>query len=78
MRKMFDFGEIGYSKAAVNRTWIEFRDALKNREFAYDEIEKAKSLIFLRVLNDLFSEHKGIEILSKTISDLPMKKHPLR
>lgn len=73
MRKMFDFGEIGYSKAAVNRTWIEFRDALKNREFAYDEIEKAKSLTFLRVLNDLFAEHKGIEILSKTISDLPMK-----
>ena len=43
MSKMFDFGNIGNSKAALTRTWKEFRDALKNKEFDYNEIEKAKT-----------------------------------
>lgn len=73
MSKMFDFGNIGNSKVALTRTWKEFRDSLKNKEFNYDEIEKAKNITFLRVLNDLFYEHKGIDIASKSISDISCK-----
>lgn len=73
MSKMFDFSNIGNSKVALARTWEEFRDALKNKEFNYDETEKAKNITFLRVLNDLFYEHKGIDIVSKSISDILSK-----
>lgn len=70
---MFDFGSIGNSKVALSRTWKEFRDALKNKEFNFDEIEKAKNVTFLKVLNDLFYQHKGIDAVSKAISDISCK-----
>lgn len=70
---MFDFGSIGNSEVALSRTWKEFRDALKNKEFNFDEIEKAKDVTFLKVLNDLFYQHKGIDVVSKAISDISCK-----
>jgi hypothetical protein len=43
MSKMFDFGNIANSKVALTRTWKDFRDALKNKEFNYDETKKSEN-----------------------------------
>lgn len=73
MNGLLDFSGIGNSKVAINRTWEDFRAALKNKEFNYDDIEKAKTITFLKVLNDLFYEHNGITLVSKNISDITAK-----
>ena len=72
MSKMFDFGNIGNSKAALTRTWKEFRDSLKNKEFNYDEIEKAKNITFtdttVRILSSVNEESRlAIKELAKEL-----------
>ena len=52
------------------KTWSEFRDALANGMFTYDEIEKAKGYTFLKVYDDLFHQHSGIEHKTIKVKDL--------
>lgn len=70
MSKIFEFGDIGNSKNAISRTWDEFRDSLKNKEFSYNDTEKAKETTFLRVFNDLFNTNHGINHIIKNVGDI--------
>lgn len=70
MSKIFDFGDIGNSKNAISETWDEFRTLLKNKEFSYNNTEKAKETTFLRVFNDLFNTNHGINHIIKNVGDI--------
>lgn len=70
LSKIFSFGDIGNNKNTIKKTWDEFRDALKNKEFIYNDTEKAKKTTFLRVFNDLFNTNHGINHLIKDVGDI--------
>ena len=53
---MFNFGSIGNSKVAISRTWKEFRDALKNKEFNFDESWDFKANV---CVVETFGEHNS-------------------
>ena len=71
MEQIFDFSEIQNSEKAMRKTWSEFRKALADGEFTFEEIDKAKKCTFLSVYDDLFSQNFGIE--HKTISVKELK-----
>ena len=52
---LFDFGDIKKSEATIKNTWNEFRIALANKSFKYDEVDSALTTTFLKVFDDLFS-----------------------
>ena len=52
---LFDFGDIKKSEATIKNTWNEFRIALANKAFKYDEVDSALTTTFLKVFDDLFS-----------------------
>lgn len=66
MGNIFDFSGIEKSEQTIRKTWSEFRECLANGLFSYDEIEKAKKQTFLKVYDDLFHKHSGID--HKTIA----------
>ena len=68
--QIFDFSEIEKSEAAIRNTWSEFRDALAKQEFTFDEVEKAKGYTFLKVYDDLFHQHSGIDHKTIKIKEL--------
>lgn len=70
MGQIFDLSEIEKSEKTIRKTWAEFRDALAKGMFTYDEVEKAKSYTFLKVYDDLFHQHSGIEHKTIKIKDL--------
>ena len=70
MGQIFDFSDIKKSEQAIRKTWSEFREALANGMFSYAEIDKAKELTFLKVYDDLFHQHLGIEHKTIRIGDL--------
>ena len=70
MDKIFDFSEIERSEKSIRKTWSEFRDALAKGLFTYDEVEKAKSYTFLKVYDDLFHQHLGLEHNTIKIKEL--------
>lgn len=61
MGNIFDFGDIKSHERTIRKTWAEFRNCLANGMFSYNEIEKAKEQTFLRVYDDLFHKHHGID-----------------
>ena len=63
MAVFFDFSNIANSKEAIKSTWDDFGNSLKKKEFSYTDIDKAKSTTFLKVFNDLFCAHHGIDNL---------------
>ena len=67
--KFFDFGDRQQSEETIYRTWIELRDSLKNKDFSYKDIDKAKSIMFLRVFDSLFNQHNGFSFITKQIKD---------
>ena len=40
-----DFGDVHSSEEEIKSTWDDFRDALKNKEFTYEEVSKATARI---------------------------------
>ena len=52
---LFDFGDIKKSEATIKNTWNEFRVALANKTFKYDEVDSALTTTFLKVFDDLFA-----------------------
>ena len=70
MGQIFDFSEIEKSEKTIRKTWSEFKDALAKGIFTYDEVEKAKTCTFLKVYDDLFHQHSGIEHKTIKIRDL--------
>ncbi len=70
MAEIFDFSEIEKRETIIRKTWSEFRDALAKGMFSFDEVEKAKDYTFLKVYDDLFHQHSGIEQKSIQIKDL--------
>lgn len=55
-------------KDAILNTWQEFRDALANREFSYDETDKALNSTFLKVFDDLLNSR--CEEMETTIGEI--------
>lgn len=51
-----------YSKGAMKRTWIEFRDDLINSDCEYDDTERALESTFLKQFDNLF-KNEGIKKL---------------
>lgn len=43
---LFDFGDIKKSEATIKNTWNEFRVALANKTFKYDEVDSALTTTF--------------------------------
>ena len=70
MGPIFDFSKSEKSEKAIRKTWAEFRDALAKGLFTFDEVEKAKEYTFLKVYDDLFHQHSGIEHKTIKIKDL--------
>ena len=52
---LFDFGDIKKSEITIKNTWNEFRVALANKTFKYDEVDSALTTTFLKVFDDLFA-----------------------
>ena len=75
MGKIFDFSGIEHSENTIKKTWSEFRECLAKGLFLYNEIDKAKHQTFLRVYDDLFNRHSGID--HKTIAIKDLKKGAL-
>lgn len=73
MENIFDFRGIENSEKNIRKTWNEFRDCLANGLFSYKEIEKAKEQTFLKVYDDLFHKHAGIDQKTIKIKDLKCK-----
>lgn len=67
---ILDFGNIDGSIDAMISTWAEFRNALANNKFSYDEVDKALNCVFMRQLNDFFNDHGCKEIYTKKLSDV--------
>lgn len=42
MRNIFDLGDTKEHEKTFKKTWAEFRNALANNKFTYDDIEAAK------------------------------------
>ena len=70
MCQIFDFSKVEKSEKTIRKIWSEFRDALAKGSFAFDEVEKAKSYTFLKVYDDLFHRHSGIDHKTIKIKDL--------
>lgn len=70
MKALFDFSGREYSEKIIRETWSEFRKALTEGLFAFDEVEKAKKYTFLKVYDDLFNQHSAIDYKCITIRDL--------
>lgn len=70
MGQIFDFSEIEKSEKSIRKTWSEFRESLANKEFSYNEVERAKESTFLKVYDDLFHTHDGIKHKTIAIKDL--------
>lgn len=73
MGNIFDFSGIEKSEQTIRKTWSEFRECLANGLFSYDEIEKAKKQTFLKVYDDLFQKHSGIDHKIIALKDLKAK-----
>lgn len=54
LKHPIDFGDVHSSEEVIKSTWNDFRDALKNREFTYEEVSKATASGFLKVFDELF------------------------
>ena len=70
MGNVFDFGNIENSEKVIRKTWNEFRECLAKGLFTYQEIDKAKKQTFLKVYDDLFRQHSGIDHKTITIKEL--------
>lgn len=70
MGQIFDFSSIEKSEKSIKKTWKEFRDALLNRDFSFDDIASAKKDTFLRVYDDLFNKNAGIKYNTVLISEI--------
>lgn len=70
MRKIFDFCDIENCENTIKQTWIEFRECLAKGSFSYNEIDKAKHQTFLKVYDDLFCKHSGLDHKTITLKDL--------
>lgn len=66
MGNIFNFSDIENSEKTIRKTWNEFRDCLAKELFSYKRLIKAKEQIFLKVYDDLFHRHSGID--HKTIA----------
>lgn len=73
MGNIFNFSSIDESEKTIRKTWNEFRECLANGKFSYKEIDKAKKQTFLKVYNDLFYKHRGIDHKTIVIKDLKHK-----
>lgn len=73
MRRVVDFDNLSNNEKIIRKTWNEFKLALKNKEFNYTDIDAAKKTTFLKVFDDLFGEHNGMKILTKTIGEIKQK-----
>lgn len=70
MSQIFDFSNIKNSESAIRNTWLEFRRALSDGKFTYQEINKAKQCTFLKVYDDLFHQNSGIEHKTIVVNEL--------
>ena len=75
MGQILDFSAIKKSEKTIRKTWSEFRDALAKEVFTFDEVEKAKGYTFLKVYDDLFHQHSGIDHKTIKIKELSRECH---
>lgn len=70
MSQIFKFGEIEKDEAAIKKTWAEFRQALAEGAFLYDDVSNAKKYTFLKTYDDLFNQHLGIKHTTIHVNNL--------
>lgn len=70
MSQIFDFSNRESVESTMKKTWNDFRTAFARGDLKYDEVEKAKKVIFLKVFDDLFCNHGGINYLTKSLGDI--------
>ena len=66
----FDFSEIKKSESSIKRTWGEYREALATKKISFNDVEAAKEELFLKTYNDLFHDHNGIKLQTKTLGSI--------
>lgn len=70
MENIVDFSNIEQCEKSTKKIWEEFRQDLEKGIFYYDEIDKAKRSTFLKVYDDLFHQHSGIEKKTLTVGEI--------
>lgn len=61
---LFNFGGIKKHEVIIENTWQEFRAALANKDFKYNEIDRALTTTFLKVFDNMFFNcNKNLERL---------------
>lgn len=58
MMELFNFMSSGNEKTKIRESWSEFRLALAQKQFSYDDIQSALDTVFLKGFDDLFSQMK--------------------
>lgn len=66
----FDFSEIKKSESSIKQTWGEYREALATKKISFNDVEAAKEELFLKTYNDLFHDHNGIKLQTKTLGSI--------
>jgi len=70
MSQIFDFSNREYAESTMKKTWNDFRTAFARGYLKYNEVEKAKKVTFLKVFDNLFCNHGGINYLTKSLGDI--------
>lgn len=70
MDQIFDFDNLSSIEATLRKTWFEFREALAKEDFKPHEMKKAKKVTFLKVYDDLFHQHSGLSLQTKTLYNI--------
>ena len=63
------------SKQAVNETWCEFKDALKDELLRYDDINKVKEFQFIKTFDYLMKYEFVVELLTVDLKPFSKGKH---
>lgn len=70
MAYFFDFSNRENVESTMKKTWDDFRATFACGDLQYDEVDKAKKITFLKVYDDLFCNHSGINYLTKSLRDI--------
>lgn len=61
----------------MSRTWKDFRQALADGCFSYDETDKAKEYEYLKAFDNIFIKHSGMKHLTVRLCDLFSSNHEI-
>lgn len=74
----FNFDKVDKSIDKVNKNWGDFRRAINEGRFSYNDLESALNHGFLKTFNELFNECKNVAGLTKKLDTVNYKNKIMR